>query len=76
MRPSMTIAAGDRAGLRDLEDVAHFGRAEPHFLERGLEQPGHRLLHLVGHVVDDRVMADVDLFALGHAPRRCGRAAR
>jgi hypothetical protein len=37
----------------------------PHFLERRLEQAGHRLLHLVGDVVDDRVQADVDLRALG-----------
>ena len=32
----------------------------PDFLERRIEQAGHRLLHLVGDVVDDRVQADVD----------------
>ena len=41
------------------------GRADPHFLERRVEQAGHRLLHLVDDVVDDRVQADVDLLALG-----------
>ena len=39
--------------------------ADPHFLERRIEQAGHRLLHLVDDVVDDRVQADVDLLALG-----------
>src|SRR6187401_1761473 len=58
-------AAADGAELRRLEDLPHFGRAEPHFLERRLEDPGHRLLDLVGHVVDDRVHAHVDLLALG-----------
>ena len=54
-------AAGDGAELRRLEGVAHLRRADAHFLERRIEQPGHRLLHLVGDVVDDRVEADVDL---------------
>ena len=63
MRPFGDHAAGDRAELRHLEDVAHFGDADPDFLERRIEQPGHRLLHLVGDVVDDRVLADVDALA-------------
>src|SRR3954471_4684850 len=58
-------AAGDGAELRRLEDLPHLGRAEPHFLERRLEDAGHRLLDLVGHVVDDRVQPHVDLLALG-----------
>ena len=35
----------------------------------GSSRPGHRLLHLVDDVVDDRVQADIDLVALGHVRR-------
>ena len=60
-------AAGDRAGLRRLEDLPHLGRRRCRVsLSVGSSRPGHRLLHLVGHVVDDRVMPDVDLLAVGH----------
>src|SRR6185503_13385819 len=44
-------AAGNRPELRYLEDVADMGDADPHLLEGRIEQPGHRLLHLVGDVV-------------------------
>src|ERR1044072_8533792 len=43
--------------------VPNFGDADPDFLEGRLEQAGHRLLHLVGHVVDHRMLADIDAFA-------------
>ena len=69
-------AAGDGAELRRLEDVAHLRRADPHFLERRLEQAGHRLLHLVDDVVDDRVQADVHLLAIGDVGGVAVRAAR
>jgi hypothetical protein len=44
---------------------ARVGDADADFLERRLEQADHRLLHLVRHVVDDGVLADVDAFAVG-----------
>src|SRR5688500_3891386 len=62
-------AAGNRADLRHLEDLAHFGGAEAHFLEGRIEHAGHRLLHLFGHVVDDRVQPDVDLLPFRHVLR-------
>src|SRR5438552_12050704 len=45
--------AGDRADLRRFENLTNFGRADARFFQRRLEQPGHRLLNLVGDVVDD-----------------------
>src|SRR5262249_49884950 len=56
-------AAGNRAVLRDLEGVPHLGDPDADLLERRLEEAGHRLLHLVGDVVDDRVRADLDALA-------------
>src|SRR3984893_866250 len=58
------VTAGDRADALDAESVAHFGAAEMRFLEDGLEQAGHGLFDLVGDFVNDRVQADVDVFAL------------
>src|SRR5262249_34188193 len=56
-------AAGDRAGLRRLEDRLYPGRAEARLLERRLEKADHGFLNLVGDVVDDRVLADVHFLA-------------
>src|ERR1700730_9836505 len=58
------VTAGDRADALDAESIAHFGAAEMRFLEDGLEQAGHGLFDLVGDFVNDRVQADVDVFAL------------
>ena len=57
-------AAGDGADLGDLEHLADLGVAELLLLEGRLEQTDHRLLEVVGEVVDHRVEADVDLLAL------------
>src|SRR5579864_6875982 len=62
-------AAGDRPRLRRLEDLLHARGPQARFLERRLEQAGHGLLDLVRDVVDDRVLADVDLLAIRHALR-------
>ena len=59
-------AAGNRADLRHLEGIAHLRHADALFLEGRFEQAGHGLLDLVGHVIDDRVLADVHLFAIRH----------
>src|SRR6266852_7546991 len=40
-------AAGNRAELRHLERLAHVGHADADFLESRLQEPCHRLLHLV-----------------------------
>ena len=52
-----------------LKSVPHLGDAQAHFLEGWLEQPRHRLAHLVGDVVDDGMLADVDALALGDVLR-------
>src|SRR5258705_2510446 len=62
-------AAGNRTNLRDLEDLADFRPAHPHFLVRRLEEALHAFLDLFGDGVDHRVEADVDLLALGHVGR-------
>src|SRR5690606_954110 len=53
-------AAADEADLRDAEGLAHLGAALGDLLLDAVEEAGHRLLDLVGQVVDDRVEADVD----------------
>ena len=65
MRPSVTMQPAIVPTFGTLKVSRTSARAEAHFLERRLEQARHRLLDLVGHVVDDRVEADVDLLALG-----------
>ena len=58
--------AGNGAGLGNLEQVPHLGRSQPHFFQRRLQQSGHGLLDLVGHVVNHRMVADIHLLALGN----------
>ena len=60
-------AAGDVADLRDLEDFEDRGVAEHGLAQRRRKQAGHRLLHVVDQVVDDRVVADFDAVALANA---------
>src|SRR5438445_11508907 len=58
------VAAGDHAHALDAEGVAHFRAAEMSFLVDRLEQASHGALNLVGDFVNDRVHADLDVFAL------------
>src|SRR4029453_6652578 len=53
------LAAGDGADFRHAECLAHRRTADPHFFERRIQHAGHRLFDLIGHVVDDRMHADV-----------------
>src|SRR5688572_1317827 len=63
------VAAGDRAGLRQGEDVAHLGRAGDRLLDLRLEHAGERLLQVVDRLVDDLVEADVDLLLVRQLAR-------
>src|SRR5690606_3139984 len=63
--PLDDVAAGDGAGLRDAERLAHLDGAEDVLLLLGREQPLERVAHLLDRVVDDGVEADVDLLPLG-----------
>src|ERR1043166_5779758 len=58
-------AAGNRADLRHLEHLAHFGGADAHLLERRLQEAFHAFLYFLGDLVNARVQADVDLLAFG-----------
>src|SRR5437879_9304397 len=58
------ITAGDHSDSLDAEGIAHFGAAEMRFLIDRLEQPGHGPLNFVGDFVNDRMQADVHVFAL------------
>ena len=65
------LPGGDQAPsrsteLRHLEDLADFGGTDLYFFDGRIKQAGHRLLDLVGHVVDDAVEPNVDLLALRH----------
>ncbi len=53
-------AAGDRAELARAEHVADFARGRRSVRGSRAEHAGERLLHLVDHVVDDPVVAQVD----------------
>src|SRR5258708_38734168 len=63
------VATGDRADLGDAEDLANLGPALVDFLEHRRQQTGHGALHLVHHVVNDGMNANVDLLALGGSLR-------
>src|SRR5258707_846273 len=62
-------AAGDRRLVRG-EDLADLGVPEDALDHFGLEHPGEGLLHVVEQLVDDLVLAYVDLGLLGRAFRR------
>src|SRR5690348_9108389 len=63
--------AGDDAGARDLDRGDHLDAALPDLTIRGLAQALGRALHVFGELVDDVVVADLDLGLLGS--RRVGR---
>ena len=62
-------AAGDVAGLGDAEDLADLRVAEEGLLVGRIEQADHQRLNVLGDLVDDAVVADVDLVALGDLAR-------
>src|SRR5260370_670997 len=62
-------AAGDRAHLGDLEQLAHLRLAQHDVLLLQREQPFHRRLHLFYRLVDDAVGAALHLLALGPGAR-------
>src|SRR4051812_10448191 len=71
--PVDRAVAHDRAGhvadLRDAEDLAHLGAAEPDLLELRLEHALESCLDLLDRLVDDRVVPDVDALAVGQLRR-------
>src|SRR3982074_2852741 len=52
------------------EDLQHLGVSEKRLDHLRLEHSGERLLHVVEQLVDDLVLANVDLRRLGDAPGR------
>ena len=62
-------AAGDAADLGDTEDLADLRVADQGFLVGRIEQADHQGLNVLGDLVDDAVVADVDLVALGDLAR-------
>ena len=59
-------ATGRRAELWNLEYFAHLSKTELLLAEGGIEETRHRQLDLIRHVVDHRVLADVDALTIGH----------
>src|SRR5256886_3574576 len=59
------VAARHPADTRDREHLADLGVARDDFLELGLEHADQRLLHVLEHLVDDFVEAQVDALGLG-----------
>src|SRR6267154_4487807 len=62
-------AAGDVADLGHAEDFANLRVAEEGLLVGRIEQADHQGLNVLGHLVDDAVVADIDLVALGDLAR-------
>src|SRR5690242_20090064 len=62
-------AAGDLADLGDVEDLADRGIAEEMLAQRRRQEAAERRLQIVDHVVDDRVVADLDAVAPCKVPR-------
>src|SRR3954463_12453559 len=62
-------ATGDVADLARPEHLADLGGAELHLFELRLEHALERALHVLDGGVDDGVVADVDLLALGQLAR-------
>src|SRR2546421_5084368 len=59
------VAAGHPADTRDREHLTDLGVARDDLLELGLEHADERLLHVLEHLVDDFVEAQVDALGLG-----------
>src|ERR1700733_9848215 len=66
-------AARDVADPRHPEDLPDLGGAELNFLEDRLQHALERRLDFLDRLVDDRVVADVDAFALGQLARPASR---
>src|SRR5262249_24942047 len=62
-------AAGHLADLGDVEHLADLRVAEEVLAQGWREQARQRRFDVVHHVVDDRVVADLDLVAAGHLAR-------
>ena len=58
-------AAGDPADLGDVEGLQHLGVAEEGFALDRRQHAREHAFDVVQQVVDDRVVADLDAFALG-----------
>ena len=69
MRPSVTMQPAIMPSFGTLNSSRTWAEPSRCFLEGRLEQADHGLLDLLGHVVDDRVQADVDVLALGDVGR-------
>ena len=62
-------AAGDLADPGDVEDFADRGVAEEALAQGRRQHARQRVAHVVDHIVDDRVVADLDAVALGQVAR-------
>src|ERR1700722_13569005 len=62
-------AAGDLANLGDGEDFQDFGIAQELLARFGRQQARQRRLHIIHHIVDDVVIANIDAVALGALAR-------
>src|SRR5205085_4688759 len=62
-------AAGDFAGSGDVEHLADRGIAEEPLAQSRCQHPRKRVPHVVDHIIDDRVVADLDAVALRQIAR-------
>ena len=69
MTPSSDEQAGGLVLLAGREDFLDLGAADDRLDDLGPELARHRALHPVGEVVDDVVVAELDLVALGDFAR-------
>ena len=72
--PVLDDAASHGTDARDAEDLAHLRLAHHNFLELGLEQADHGVLHVFDKVVNDLVQPDFDVLGLGCLARVAVRA--
>ena len=69
MTPSSDEQAGGLVLLAGREDFLDLGAADDRLDDLGPELARHRALHPVGQVIDDVVIAELDLVALGDLAR-------
>jgi len=62
MRPLETMQPATGTPLDNSKNLPHFRRANDAFLDVRFKQSGHRFLHLINQLVNDRVKLDLHAF--------------
>ena len=68
-QPFGNHTAGNFAHPGNIKDIADFGITENLLFEFGRQHAFQTFLHVIGHIVDNRIITNINTVATGHIPR-------